>query len=262
MLKFYKYHGAGNDLIIIDNMNGKLVLSKKQVVLLCDRHKGIGADGLILVESRKNADCFMNYYDSDGSIKEMCGNGIRCVAKFFTEQKNFSMEELLVATRAGVKKVICNDDGSFSVNMGTPVFSHNDFPNGPLTLENISFDFASMGNPHAVGIVKDLNQISLLEIGPKVENDPHFPNKINVELIEKITDNYFKVKVWERGGFPTLACGSGACAIYATLKKENEDMKEVTLEFPGGNLYLSANQEGEIILRGPAVCIFEGTINL
>ena len=262
MKEFYKYHGAGNDFIMVDNRNFHFdVQDKKNIKSLCDRHFGIGADGLILVESSEKADCFMNYYNADGTLAEMCGNGIRCTAKFFLEyiksDKN-ELKELLIDTRAGIKKVIYNKDGSFSVNMGIPVFSHPDFPSNPLNLQNILFNFVSMGNPHAVAVVKDIAKINISEIGPKIEQDSHFPNKINVELVEKVADNHFKVKVWERGVGVTLACGTGACAIYAILKKENNKMKEITLEFSGGNLYLSENKEGEIILRGPAVCVFKG----
>lgn len=262
--EFYKYHGAGNDFIMIDNMNGRVSVSAEYVARLCDRHFGVGADGLILLEASDKADCFMNYFNSDGTMAEMCGNGVRCTAKFFLEQTKSSKKEMSIDTRAGIKKIICNEDGlpaqagSFSVNMGAPVFSHKDFPDGSLELENISFSFVSMGNPHAVGFVADVNQVNLLNIGPRIENDSHFPNKINVELVQKISDDYFKVKVWERGSGATLACGTGACAVYAILKKENKNLEEATLEFPGGKLFLSENEKGEVILCGPAECVFKG----
>ena len=255
MKEFYKYHGAGNDFIIIDNRDKSFDI--KNIKLLCDRHFGIGADGLILLESSDKADCFMNYYNADGSVAEMCGNGVRCIAKFFIEQIKSHKRELSIDTRAGVKKVVCNDDGSFSVNMGIPVFSHLDFPEKSLKLENIEFNFVSMGNPHAVGIVKDLSLINISEIGPKIETDSHFPNKINVEFIEKVSEDYFKVKVWERGSGATLACGTGACAVYAILQKNLKNKDEITLEFPGGNLHLSENEKDEIILRGEAMFVFK-----
>lgn len=262
MLKFYKYHGAGNDFIMIDNRDKHFdVKNVKEIKLLCDRHFGIGADGLILLESSEKADCFMNYYNADGTLAEMCGNGVRCTAKFFIEQtksKKNEIKELSIDTRAGVKKVICNKDKSFSVNMGIPIFSHADFPNSSLNIENIEFKFVSMGNPHAVGFVENISEINISQIGPKIENDSHFPNRINVELVEKVREDYFKVKVWERGVGVTLACGTGACAVYAILKKDSKNIGEITLEFLGGNLFLSENKEGQIILRGPAVCVFKG----
>ncbi len=263
MVKFYKYHGAGNDFVIIDNRDNSFdTKNTDHIKLLCDRHFGVGSDGLILLENSDKADCFMNYYNSDGSLAEMCGNGVRCLAKFFLEQTNSNLKEISIDTRAGIKKITCNTDDSFSVNMDAPVFIHSDFPESPLILENISFNFVSMGNPHAVGFVKNISEIDLSQIGPKIENDIHFPNKINVEFVEKITDDYFKVKVWERGCGATLACGTGACAVFAILNHIGNSYvdKEIILEFPGGKLYLSKNHEGEIILRGPAVCVFSGEI--
>lgn len=263
MIQFHKYHGAGNDFILIDNRDGSFgVPVAEKIKLWCDRHFGIGADGVILLESSGKADCFMNYYNADGSLAEMCGNGVRCAAKFFLELEKSGKKELWIDTRAGVKKIIVNGDGTFLVNMGRPVFSSPDFPDKSLVLENISLEFASMGNPHAVGFVEDLSRINISEIGPKIEQDLRFRSGINVELVEKISDNHFKVKVWERGSGATLACGTGACAVCAVLNKNlaGGDLKETTLEFPGGNLYLSSNNEGEIILRGGADFVFKGEI--
>jgi len=264
MIEFYKYHGAGNDFIMIDNRDGHFdVTNIEKIKHLCHRRFGIGADGLILLESSDKADCFMNYYNTDGSLAEMCGNGVRCLAKFFLEQTNSNLKEVLVDTRAGIKKVTCNKDGSFSVNMGIPVFSHKDFPANPLVLENIKFNFVSIGNPHAVGFVENIYEINISKIGPKIELDSHFPNKINAEFVEKVKDDYFKVRVWERGCGETLACGTGACAVFACVRKDlaqNKNKKEITLEFLGGNLFLSENQEGEIILRGEAQFVFKGEI--
>jgi len=261
MLKFYKYQGTGNDFVMIDNRD--TVFDSKnteKIKFLCDRHLGIGANGLILLENSTKADCFMNYYNSDGTLAEMCGNGVRCLAKFFFKKTKSDKKELSIDTRAGIKKITCNEDGSFSVNMGAPIFIHSDFPSDSLTLENILFNFVSMGNPHAISFVKNVSEVNLSQIGPKIENNPHFPNKINVEFVEKVSDNHFMVRVWERGSGATLSCGTGACAVYAILKNENPNLKEVTLGFPGGNLYLSENTDGEIILRGPTICVFEGEI--
>src|SRR3990167_8702711 len=133
---FTKMHGLGNDFVVIDNINGKIVLSKEQIIFLCDRNKGIGGDGVILVESSEKGDCFMNYYNSDGSVAEMCGNGVRCVAKFLKD--------------------------NFSVNMGKAVFVHTDFPDKNTKLEGFDFNFVSVGNPHAITFVKDLNKYDLL----------------------------------------------------------------------------------------------------
>ncbi len=263
MKEFYKYQGTGNDFIMIDNRDKNLVANPETIAFLCDRHFGIGADGLIQLESSDKADCFMNYFNSDGTTAEMCGNGLRCTAKFFIEQTKSIKKEILIDTKVGIKKVIVNKDESFSVNMGIPVFSHSDFPDSSLTLvNNIKFDFVSMGNPHAVGFVKDLSHAAVSYNGPWVENNSLFPNKINVEFVEKINPDYFKVGVWERGSGATLSCGTGACAVYAVLKKHNKDIQEITLEFTGGKLFLSENKKGEIILRGPATFVFKGVVVL
>jgi len=287
MIYFYKYQGAGNDFIMINNMDKSISLNGVEIKRLCDRHFGIGADGVIFLESSDTADCFMNYYNSDGTIAQMCGNGARCTAAFFLEQTLSSKMELLIDTRAGIKKVKCNVDGSFSVNMGKPVFVHEDFPFHVTTSSTcggmVNFSFygyelycVSMGNPHAVTIVDDLNEIDIKAMGPKIENDYHFPNKINVEFVEKISDDYYKVAVWERGCGVTLACGTGACAVFVVLNKISsrqgsshnsprpclgrKNNKEITLEFPGGKLFLYENNEGHIILRGSATFVFKGGI--
>ncbi len=261
IIEFTKMHGIGNDFIVIDNFNGRIKLSEEQIVLLCDRHKGIGADGLILVESSTNgADCFMNYYNSDGSGETICGNGTRCTAKFL---KNFYLKDrdtLLIGTGAGIKKVICEEDGTFSVNMGNPVFSHSDFPNKKINLEGMELDFVSVGNPHAIAFVEDLSIFDLEKIGPKIENNEQFPNKINFELVEKKDDKKFKAIVWERGCGATLACGTGACAIYAIIQKQGSKELEITIELPGGELFISQNEDGEIIMRGEARSTFSGEI--
>lgn len=259
MTLFYKYHGTGNDFIMIDNRSGDFdVTDSEKVKKLCDRRLGIGADGLILLENSDQADCFMNYYNSDGTIAEMCGNGVRCLAKFYLEQTQSGSKELMIDTRAGVKHVIVNNDGTYSVNMGIPVFTHADFPSDSIKFDDTEFNFVSMGNPHAVGLVENVSDLKLDVIGPTIEHDVRFPNKINVEFVEKISDDKYKVRVWERGCAETMACGTGACAVYAILKKSNNKLREVTLKFPGGNLYVSENGNAEIILRGEATFVFNG----
>ncbi len=260
MINFHKYHGAGNDFIMINNLDKSIFLTPEDISLYCDRNFGIGADGIILLEPSTKADCFMNYYNSDGSIAEMCGNGIRCTAQFYLKETKSVLNEINIDTRAGIKNIKVNSDDTYSVNMGTHVYKSLDFPDGVLKLEGFDFNFVSMGNPHAVALVSNLNEIDLKTVGPKIENNENFPNKINVEFVEKIMDDYFRVKVWERGCGVTLACGTGACAVYAMLNKIVNFDKEITLEFPGGKLYLSQNSEGQIILRGPATSVFKGEI--
>jgi diaminopimelate epimerase len=263
MINFYKYHGAGNDFIMINNLDKSISLTREDISLYCDRNFGIGADGIILLEPSTKADCFMNYYNSDGSIAQMCGNGARCTAKFFLEQTNSGLKDINIDTRAGIKNIKINNNDTYSVDMGVPMFESADFPTNTLKLEGYEFNCVSMGNPHAVTIVEDLNNIDLKTIGSKIENNENFPNKINVEFVEKISDDYFKVKVWERGCGATLACGTGACAVFSILNKLAPKRglgPEITLEFPGGKLYLSKNEQDHIILRGPAIFVFKGEI--
>jgi diaminopimelate epimerase len=208
----------------------------------------------------------MNYINSDGSLAEMCGNGSRCTADFFIKETGSDKKEIKLDTRAGIKEIKINDDGTYSVNMGAPMFESNDFPGKEAVVEGFNFNFVSMGNPHAVTMVDDVESLDFKTIGQKVENNSLFPNKINVEFIEKKSDNYYKVKVWERGCGATLACGTGACAVYAVIKNSYSNFSktflfdEITLEFPGGKLLLSENNKGEIILRGPATFVFKGEI--
>ena len=262
---FTKMQGIGNDFIAIDNFNGRINFTKKLISYLCDRHKGIGADGLILVESSTvGADCFMNYYNSDGSEAEMCGNGIRCTALFLKNDYLKDKNIFEIETRSGVKKITYKDDGTFSVNMGKPIFIHEDFPKKSIILQGLDLNFVSVGNPHAVAFVNNLNDFELEKVGSLMEIDSSFPNKINFELVEKINDKEFKVLVWERGCGKTLACGTGACAVFALIDKninENKDSeKEIKIKLPGGDLFISKNIEGEIIMRGEAQSVFGGEV--
>ena len=262
MIDFYKYHGAGNDFIMINNLDKSIFLTPEDISLYCDRNFGIGADGIILLEPSTKADCFMNYYNSDGSIAQMCGNGARCTAKFYLKETGKDIKEINLETRSGIKNIKVNDDDTYFVDMGAPIFESPDFPSVALKIEGLDFSCVSMGNPHTVALVDDLGKIDLKTIGPIIENNENFPNKINVEFVQKIMPDYFKVKVWERGCGATLACGTGACAVYSILARQDlaESQKEITLEFPGGKLYLSKNEQGHVILRGGAHFVFEGEI--
>ena len=267
---FTKMHGLGNDFIVIDNMNGKISLSKPQVIFLCDRHKGIGADGVILVEKSDKvdsigspqADCFMNYINADGSKAQMCGNGVRCVAKFLRDYVLKNKNSFLIDTRAGIKQIEHTKGNIFSVNMGKASFFHNDFPKNPLRLGGLQLNFVSVGNPHAVAFVGDLNKYDLLTIGPQIEHDKHFPNKINFELVKIISKAKLLVKVWERGCGATLACGTGACAVYVIARKYKKIKKEAIIQLPGGNLFMSENSDGDIIMRGEATSVFSARLSI
>ena len=262
-------HGLGNDFVVIDNMNGKISLSKEQIVFLCDRHKGIGADGVILVEPSTDADCFMNYMNADGSQAQMCGNGVRCVTKFLKEEilpKTVTKTNFKIDTRSGIKEIEYKDDDTYSVNMGKPVFSRSgsslDFPKDSITLEGLELNFVSMGNPFAIAFVENLGKYDFTAIGPKIENNKIFPNRMNFELVEQKNKNEFKVRVWERGCGETLACGTGACAVYALARKYEGAEKETNIDLPGGTLFMSENGLGDIIMRGSAVSVFSSMIEV
>lgn len=260
MINFTKMHGLGNDFVVIDNMDGKTKLSKEQIIFLCDRHRGVGADGVILVESSEAADCFMNHIDADGTCPRMCGNGIRCVAKFLKNNKLVSKNYTRVSTRSGIKEVNCYEDGTYSVNMDKASFKNPDFPEENTVVSGLPLCFVSVGNSFAISFVDDITKYDFNSIGPSIENNKIFPNRINFELVEQKSKNEFKVRVWERGHEETLACGTGACAIYALAKKTRDIDKEITVEFPGGKLYLSSDTEDNIIMRGPAEVSFVGKI--
>ena len=257
---FTKIHGLGNDFIVIDNFNGRIKFSNKQISFLCDRHKGIGADGLILVEKAEGTNCFMNYYNADGSQAEMCGNGVRCVTRFLKDYYFKNEENFKIMTRAGIKEVSYEKDDTFSVNMGKPVFIHKDFPKNELKLEGLNLNFVSMGNPHAVAFVEDLGVYDLNELGKRIENDKNFPNKINFELVKQINNQELEMLVWERGCGRTLACGTGACAVYVLARKHKKVAEEVSINLPGGKLFLTEKKNGEIIMRGEAVNVYSGVV--
>ena len=165
---FTKMHGLGNDFIVIDNMNGRISLSKEQIIFLCDRHKGIGADGVILVESADDADCLMNHMDADGSKPKMCGNGVRCVAHFLRENYFKEKKYFEIATRSGLKEIKCHEDGTYSVNMGPAAFQSPDFDKESAKLEGLELHFVSAGNPFAVAFVKNL--VKFKDIPDNVKN--------------------------------------------------------------------------------------------
>lgn len=268
-ISFFKMQGTGNDMIMIDNLAGEISLSEAQIRYLCDRNFGIGADGLILVESVSGVDCFMNYYNSDGTSGEMCGNGIRCTAKYFLELSGEKPEVMKIGTRAGVKTVniVAGEDFGvsgelYSVNMGRPMFESADFPMEGLMLGGYGLNFVSMGNPHAVAFVEDVEEVNLEEIGPRIEHDRNFPNRINFEVVQKLSANILKMRVWERGSGITLACGTGACAVYAIALKLGKIEGRAMVQLPGGNLLIEENENGEILMTGPAENVFTGEISI
>jgi diaminopimelate epimerase len=254
--------GLGNDFILIDARKVKLDgLDLKQLAIdLCDRHFGVGADGLLLLWPSTKAHYRMQVINSDGSEAEMCGNGIRCLARYAYETDQLTEEVISVETAAGtLLPAIIKENGRISgveVDMGEP----KEIKNEKLKIKNDIFEITevSMGNPHAVIFVDDLEEIDLGSIGPEIENDPHFPNRTNVEFVKVISDKELEVLVWERGAGETLACGTGACAALVAANLAGKTGRRALVRLPGGNLDIELGEDGHVLMRGPAETVFEG----
>lgn len=279
MLEFTKMTGLGNDYIYVDCTNGTKIKNVPEVTKkLSDRHFGIGADGLILIDKSENedADFKMRIFNSDGSEAEMCGNGIRCVAKYIHDNKLFDKDKISIETLAGIKKVKLleeptGDCNEVIVDMGEPLFQDNNIPydvfeafNKDLDLDvkdgKMRFTVVSMGNPHAITFVEDVNNIDITSYGPEVENNPVFPNRTNVEFVQIIDKNNIKVRVWERGVGETFACGTGACAAVVACGLNGYTDENVNVELPGGELEIEWGKDNHIYMKGPAKTIFVGKI--
>ena len=267
-IDFIKMHGLGNDFVIIDQRYKEFKISKEIINKLSDRNIGAGCDQLITINksTSDNHDVSIEIFNSNGDRAEACGNGTRCVAKLiFDETKK---KEIKIKSDAGILVAKKIDDYTISVNLGNisnhwkdiPLTKNIDTLNVPINIDGFSKGIAiNIGNPHIVFIGKNIEKVDLASIGPKIENDKLFPNKINVEIIEIINEKKIKMRVWERGVGITLACGSGACAsVYAgKLKKLLENNVEVELE--KGSLYINIVNK-EAIMSGPAEISFRGTI--
>ena len=278
-LRFAKYHGIGNDFVMLADPDDALTLTPELVRELADRRFGIGGDGVIRVAPGKDgAELFMDYVNSDGSIGEMCGNGIRCLALFAREEGLTNSDELKVETRAGIKVVSAEGDG-VRVDMGAPIFTAREIPvisgdQDPLHLkvqpgpgfDEVELLCLSMGNPHAVMFVDDPATSPVLTLGPALETASEFPNKTNVEFARVDSPTHVTMRVWERGAGETLACGTGACAVAVAARLVGGTEEEVTVSLPGGDLLVewsgSLDKEAPVFMTGPAVRVFDGEIDL
>lgn len=275
-INFTKYHGLGNDFILIDNRaSSSPVLTPAQAVELCDRHFGIGADGVIFaLPGGTDTDYTMRIFNSDGSEPEMCGNGIRCLAKFLAQLEGIEGEkEYRIDTGAGVIMPQLRSDGQVTVDMGEPRLLAEEIPTtlcgaGEKVIEeslevagqNWQVTCVSMGNPHCVTFVEDVAAIDLEKIGPVFEHHGVFPKRTNTEFIQVLTRDSVKMRVWERGAGVTLACGTGACASLVAAVLTGRCDREATVELPGGCLQIewrAANNR--IYMTGPAIQVFSGS---
>jgi len=271
-IEFTKMHGLGNDFVVVDCREREIKNPEKLAIKLCDRHFGIGADGLILVLPSSKADFRMRIFNPDGSEPEMCGNGIRCFAKFVRDN-GFDSNKFEVETLAGIIKPEMVD-GMVRVDMGEPILKPKDVPanfDGEMAVDKeldiagrkLRITAVSMGNPHAVSFVDDLEGFPTAEIGSKVELHPTFPRKINVEFVQVLSNDVIKVAVWERGAGITLACGTGACAsLVASVLNKKISARKATVILPGGELYIEWADNNHVYMTGPAETVFTGTINV
>lgn len=281
-LTFTKMEGLGNDFVMIDDR--KMTVSSatsydKLARTLCDRRFGIGGDGLIVVLESSSCDIRFRIFNSDGSEAQMCGNGMRCLARYVYEKGMLDKTEITVETLAGVivPRLNIDDEGrivSVTVDMGQPVLDAEKIPfipaskGGPVhTIDTasgpVSFTAVSMGNPHAVIFVDDITVAPLLETGPVVEIHPAFPQKTNVEFIQVLSDSEIKMRVWERGAGVTLACGTGACAAVVASVLNGKTGRTVTVHLDGGDLSITWDKaSGHIFKTGPARTVFQGMIQI
>ena len=276
MINFTKMQGLGNDYIYIYWSDCKIATNDISSLarFVSNRHFGIGSDGLILIEDSKVADFKMRIFNSDGSEAEMCGNGIRCVGKFVYDKGLTNNIEISIENLAGIKYISLNIEGNHvknvTVDMGEPVLECEKIPvnstSRDITINVADREFKlsciSMGNPHSITIVDDLDSFEIQKYGPILENDSHFPKKSNIEFVNVLDEDNIKMRVWERGAGETLACGTGACAtmVACNLKKLVGD--RVTVHLLGGSLEIEWKKaSNHIYMTGPAETIFEGELN-
>ena len=278
MIKFTKMHGLGNDYVYIDAINQNIENESSLAQFVSNRHFGIGSDGLILICKSDVADFKMKMFNSDGSEAEMCGNGIRCVGKFVYDKGLTNKTTVKIETLAGIKTLILNTkDGKVEtarVDMGEPILEAEKIPvisnenpvkNLNLTAEGEKFKFTcvSMGNPHAITIVDSTEKFDVEKYGKVLEVDKAFPKKANIEFAQIVNKQNIKMRVWERGAGETLACGTGACATAVACNLNGLTERKVKIELLGGNLEIEWNKEdNHVYMTGPAVTVFEGTLEI
>jgi len=275
LLNFTKMHGLGNDFMVVDLISQRAYLRDDQIRQLADRHFGIGFDQLLLVEPPRQPDMDFRYriFNADGGEVENCGNGARCFARFVIDQRLTHKREFKVETLGGPLTLQVDDDGRVRVDMGTPRFTPADVPfvadNDELLHhleiegQTVAFSIASMGNPHAVLQVEDIDSAPLNELGPKLQQHPSFPRQANIGFMQIDSPHAVRLRVYERGVGETLACGTGACAAVACGIRRGLLQSPVDVELPGGRLTLEwQGGEAPIIMTGPAERVFEGRIAL
>lgn len=280
MIKFTKMHGLGNDYIFINTINDENIIVKEKMSsltrYLCNRHFGVGADGVILIEESKLADFKMNIYNQDGSIAQMCGNGIRCFAKYvyennLTDKKIFNIETIAGIKRAYLKVERKNVE-EITICMGMPILDLrklkedrfiNKSCNNKIMIKADDKEFevtpVSIGNPHAVIFVKNVDRFDVKKYGSLIEKNEIFPEKTNVEFVQLIDKGHIKMRVWERGSGETYACGTGACAAVVVCAYRGFTRRVATVNLKGGDLYINWSlQDNQIYMTGIVTKVFDG----
>ncbi len=275
VLKFTKMHGAGNDFVVLDGVRQSIALSPEQIRFIADRHFGVGCDQLLLVEKtqREDADFRYRIFNADGGEVEQCGNGARCFVRFVHEHKLTSKREIVVETKSGLISPRLEEDGRVTVNMGAPIFDPVQIPFisdshevvQPLEAggKTLQITAVSMGNPHAVQVVEDVETAPVATLGPLIENHPRFPRRVNVGFMQVVDRTHIRLRVFERGAGETLSCGTGACAaVVAGIRCRLLD-NTVHVATRGGTLSITwAGEHSPVMMTGPALTVFEGEINL
>lgn len=280
-IHFQKMHGTLNDFVVFNDLKGEVSLTAQEVARICDRRAGIGADGVIAIRPSSAADFFMDYVNADGSLAEMCGNGIRCLAKYVYDNSLTTKRDLAVETRAGVKmlKLFQGAGGKIEtvqVDMGEPVFDPAKIPvNLPQSSTSVveheieagdrtfRASILSMGNPHCVIVVEEDLESLPVRYGPTIEKHPLFPAKTNVEFICILSPERIVMRVWERGSGETFSCGTGACASAVAARARGLVGSTVTVQLPGGDLKIDwKGPNNSVLMTGYAVSVFHGHINI
>ena len=277
-MKFTKMHGLGNDYVYVNCFEEKIDNPPAVARFVSDRHFGIGSDGLIMINPSKTADFEMEMYNAYGSRGEMCGNGIRCVAKYVYDYGLTDKTQISVETLGGIKYLdLTVEDGKVSlvkVDMGKPKLEADLIPiisereqviDEPIEVDGKEYHMTgvSMGNPHAVIYVDDVKGLDLEKIGPKFENHERFPKRINTEFVHCIDRQTVEMRVWERGSGETLACGTGACAVAVSSILNNLTDTQVTVKLLGGDLQIEWDREKDrVFMTGPATVVFDGVIDI
>lgn len=278
-MKFTKMHGCGNDYVYVNCLKEQVENPSEVAKRVSDRHFGIGSDGLILIKPSDVADFEMEMYNADGSQGAMCGNGIRCVAKYVYDYGLTDKTSISVNTKSGIKYLeLTIENGKASlikVNMGAPVLEAAQVPviseneqviNEPILVDGKEYHMTcvSMGNPHAVVYMEDVEHLNIEEIGPKFEKNQRFPDRINTEFVKILDKDTVQMRVWERGSGETLACGTGACAVaVATILNNLVEGNQVTVHLLGGTLQISWDREKNLVyMTGPATTVYDGEIIL